>query len=376
MFNVSTQLQFLLALLTLSCTTHAAENFYKLLGISKSASPKEVKKAYRRKSLEFHPDKNKNEGAADKFAEINYAYEVLTDEEKKSIYDQHGEEGLKQHEQRGGQGGGGFDDIFSHFGFGGFGGQRGRQREQSTPNVDIPLRVTLKQLYLGEIIEVEYVRQTLCVHWQECMKNSQECQGPGIRVRMQQLAPGFVQQVQQRDERCVAQGKMWRSNCRDCPSQTQSEKIELTIDLNKGMYPNEVITFDGVADEQPGMSAGDLNFIIKQETHEHYHRDGDHLYVTMEIPLVDALTGFQHEFAHLDGHKFTVNVDDVTECDHVKRVTGKGMPRRRGGGYGDLYITFDVDFPETLTDEQKSGIRAIFGKAETKNGKKNSKDEF
>lgn len=359
MFNISTQLQFLVALLTLSCTTHAAQNFYKLLGISKNATPKEIKKAYRQKSLQYHPDKNKEEGAAEKFAEINYAYEVLTDEEKKSIYDQHGEEGLKQHEQRAGQGGGhgGFDDIFSHFGFGGF-GQR-RQREQSTPNVDIPLRVTLKQLYLGEIIEVEYVRQTLCVNWQECMKNNKECQGPGLKVRMQQLAPGFVQQVQQRDERCVAQGKMWRSNCRDCPSQTQAEKIELTIDLNKGMYPNEVISFEGVADETPGMSAGDLNFIIEQEQHEIFHRDGDHLYVTMEIPLVDALTGFKHEFTHLDGHKFTVNVDDVTECDHVKRVNGKGMPRRRGGGYGDLYITFDVEFPDKLTAQQKKAIRKL-----------------
>jgi len=293
---------------------------------------------------------------------------VLTDEEKKNIYDRHGEEGLKQHEQRQGQGGGhgGFDDIFSHFGFGGGfpGGGGGRQqREQSTPNINIPLRVSLKQLYLGDTIEVEYVRQTLCVNWQECMKANQECQGPGVKVRMQQIAPGFVQQVQQRDERCVARGKMWSSNCRVCPDgQTQSEKIDLTIDLQKGMYPGEPITFDGVADEKPGMNPGDLNFVITQEKHEYYHRDGDHLYVTMEIPLVDALTGFKHEFEHLDGHKFIVNVDGVTECDHVMRVSGKGMPRRGGrGGFGDLFITFDVDFPETLTVEQKKGIRKILG---------------
>ena len=252
---------FLLTLLLLQIgTTHAAEDFYKLLGISRSASQKEIKKAYRSKSLEFHPDKNKNEGAAEKFAEIAYAYEVLTDEEKKNIYDRHGEEGLKQHEQRQGQGGGhgGFDDIFSHFGFnfggGGHGGGR-QQREQSTPNVNIPLRVSLKQLYLGDTIEVEYVRQTLCVNWQECMKANQECQGPGIKVRMQQIAPGFVQQVQQRDERCIGRGKMWSSNCRVCPGgQTQSEKIDLTIDLQKGMYPGEPITFEGVADEKPGVS--------------------------------------------------------------------------------------------------------------------------
>ncbi|KAL7535102.1 hypothetical protein ACHAWF_005060 [Thalassiosira exigua] len=364
---LAAQLQFLLTLLALlASVVRGAQDFYKLLGIKRSASPKEIKKAYRSKSLEFHPDKNKEEGAAEKFAEIAYAYEVLTDEEKKEIYDRHGEEGLKQHEQRQGQGGGhgGFDDIFSHFGFnfGGHGG-RGRQREQTTPNVDVPLRVTMKQLYLGDTIEVSYTRQTLCTNWQDCMRNNQECQGPGVKVRMQQIAPGFVQQVQQRDERCVAQGKMWRSNCRECPSgQTQQEKIELTIDLNKGMYPGESISFEGVADEKPGMNPGDLNFVIVQEKDEYFHRDGDHLYITMEIPLVDALTGFKHEFTHLDGHKFTVNVSGVTECDHVMRVTGKGMPRRGGrGGFGDLYITFDVEFPDSLTDEQRAGIRKILG---------------
>ena len=122
------------------------------------------------------------------------------------------------------------------------------------------------------------------------MKNNQECQGPGVKVRMQQIAPGFVQQVQQRDDRCVAPGKMWSNNCRACPKgQTQPEKIDLTIDLNKGMYPGEAVTFEGVADEKPGMTAGDLNFVIVQTGHEFFHRDGDHLYVTMEIPLVDAL---------------------------------------------------------------------------------------
>jgi DnaJ-class molecular chaperone len=289
----------LLAFLSLSAEViRAAEDFYKLLGIRRDASQKEIKKAYRSKSLEFHPDKNKAEGASEKFAEIAYAYEVLTDEDKKAVYDRHGEDGLKQHEQRQGQGGaghGGFEDIFSHFGFNFGGGGGRRQREQTTPNVDVPLRVTLKQLYLGDVIEVQYVRQTLCVNWQECMRANQECQGPGVKVRMQQIAPGFVQQVQQRDDRCVAQGKMWSPNCRACQSgQTQTETIDLTINIEKGMHNGEPITFDGVADEKPGMNPGDLNFIINQVPSEGeiYHRDGDHLYVTVEIPLVDALVSF------------------------------------------------------------------------------------
>merc|ERR1712060_1043418 len=112
-------------------------------------------------------------------------------------------------------------------------------------------------------------------------------------------------------------------------------------------------TFDGVADQKPGMEPGDLVFSIQEVRDLKYHRDGDQLYRTIEIPLVDALVGFSITLEHLDGHKFIVNVSGVTECDEVERVPGKGMPRRSGRGYGDLYLTFEVDFPDTLTEQQK-----------------------
>jgi len=355
---------FLLSILAAFLTSVAAgEDFYKLLGIKRSATQKEIKKAYRSLSLKYHPDKNKEEGAAEKFSEISRAYEVLSDDTLRDIYNQGGEEGLKRHEQGGGGGHGHpMEDMFNHFGFN-FGGHGGRGRgEQKTASVEMPITLTLKQLYLGTSLEVEYVRQALCMNWQECMKNAQDCQGPGIRVRMQQLAPGFVQQVQQRDDKCVARGKMWRPNCRACPNgKTEAEKLDLNLDIVKGMRPGERITFEGVADEKPGMSAGDLIFIIREQRDETFTRDGDQLYMTFEIPLVDALTGFQKEITHLDGKKFTINVDGVTECDHVMRVPGKGMPRRSGRGYGDLYITFEVDFPDSLSNIQKSKIREILG---------------
>lgn len=344
---------------------YAGKDFYKILGVSRSATTKEIKKAFRQLSLKYHPDKNKEEGAAEKFAEISRAYEVLGDEDKKQIYDRHGEEGLQQHEQREGHGGGGggggspFEDIFSHFGFG---GGRREQGEERTPDVEIPLIMTMRQLYLGEILDVQYNRETLCVNWQECMKDNQECHGPGVKVRMQQIAPGFVQQVQQRDDRCVARGKMWRTNCKECPNgQTQTEKIDLTLDVTKGMRAGERVTFEEVADEKPGMRAGDLHFVIMEMKEDNlpFHREGDQLYKTVEIPLVDALVGFSMELEHLDGHKFNVDVEGVTECDDVLRVPGKGMPRRNGRGYGDLYITFEVDFPDTLTTKQKTEIKKI-----------------
>jgi DnaJ-class molecular chaperone len=333
-------------------------DFYKLLGISRKATLKEIKKGYRQKSLEFHPDKNKEEGASDKFAEIARAYEVLSDESKKSIYDQHGEEGLKQQEARGGGGGGGgFEDLFSQFGFGG-GGRRQRDQEQRTPSVELPLELTLEQLYKGATFDVEYIRQVLCLRWEMCMKPSPECQGPGIRIKRQQIAPGFVQQVQQRDDRCVAPGKMWMANCSECPKTTDMEKMDLTVEVAKGMRARESITFEGVADEKPGYTPGDLSFTILEKPHKEYHRDGDHLYKTMEIPLVDALTGFELTLTQLDGTEFKLNVNDVIDCDHVLRVPGKGMPRRSGKSYGDLFITFEVDFPDKLSAKQKEALKA------------------
>lgn len=343
----------------------AGADYYKLLGLSRDATVKEIKKAYRQKSLEYHPDKNKEEGAAEKFAEIARAYEVLSSDEKRPIYDRHGEDGLKQHEERGGGGGGGggFDDIFSHF-FGG-GGHHGRQHggKETTPSIEIPLHLTLEQLYSGHSIDVHYSRQVMCLQWEMCMVAAPDCQGPGIRVRRQQIAPGFVQQVQQRDPRCVARGKTWKENCKACPSQTVTEARDLHIEVAAGLRPKERITFEGVTDERPGYEPGDLHFVIVEEAHPVYHRDRDDLYKTMEIPLVDALTGFSITLVHLDDKEFVVNVDTVTDCDHVMRVPGKGMPRRNGRGFGDLFLTFEVDFPDELTQEQKNEIRKILGNA-------------
>jgi len=352
-------------LCVLACLVNA-EDFYKLLGISRKATNKEIKKAYRQKSLEFHPDKNKAEGSADKFAEINRAYEALSKDDTRSIYDRQGEEGLKQHEAReaGGGGGGGFDPFSEFFGFGGGGRQR-REQELRTPNVDVPIQLTLEQMYSGATFEVSYIRQVLCMQWEMCMKNAPECQSPGIKVKRQQIAPGFVQQVQQRDERCVARGKMWSQNCSECKSQTEAEKIELTVDVFKGIRDGESISFEDVADEKPGYKAGDLNFVVMEQDHPDYNREGDNLYMTKAIPLVDALTGFSLTFKQLDGLEFSITIDDIVECDEVLRIPGKGMPRRSGRGFGDLFMTFEVDFPDEISSDQKKKLREIFAGMES-----------
>ena len=290
---------------------------------------------------------------------------MLSDEEKRKIYDQQGEEGLKQHEQgRGGFGGGGgdpFGDIFEHM-FNGFGGgRRGQPGEQRTPDVRMPIRLTLKQLYEGTTIDVEYVREVLCTNWEECTRRDDECQGPGMKVRRQQLAPGFIQQVQVQDSTCIARGKKWRSDCRACPKKTETEKIDITVDINAGTRNGEEFVYEGVTDEKPGYTPGNLHFYVVEIGHTSFSRDGDNLYTSIEIPLLDALTGFKRTLTHVDGQKFVITVDGVIECDHIMRVPGKGMPRHRGKGFGDLYVKFEVDFPDELTSDQKKSLRSILG---------------
>ena len=315
--------------------------------------------------MKYHPDKNPSEDASEKFAEIASAYDVLMDAEKRQLYDRGGEEAVSQHEQRQGNGGGGANpfDIFSHFGFGGFGGQQSRE-DPRTPNVEIPLRVSLRQLYLGEVLEVSYSRQVVCQEAASCQSNKQECQGPGIAMRMHQLAPGFVQQVQVQDPSCVARGKAWKVNCKACPKgMTEEEEIQLTVDLQQGMRDRETIVFENVADEAVGHISGDLVFRVEQIPHPYFVRDGDNLKTSMSISLLESLVGFTRKFDHVDGHEVVVSKVDVTYCGEVFVVKGEGMPvkdrDRKSKRRGDFFVTLNIDFPKTFTESQKSKLKEI-----------------
>jgi DnaJ-class molecular chaperone len=166
----------LLCFLLLAAFACCERDFYAILGVKKGADIKVIKKSYKKLSLKWHPDKNSAPEAEEKFQEIAEAYTILSDEEKRKIYDQYGEEGLKEHEKRGGQPANPFD-IFDMFGFGG--GRRGHN-EPHTESIEVPLRVSLRQLYVGESVEVSFTRQVLCIQHNSCQKDCPDCQGPGI----------------------------------------------------------------------------------------------------------------------------------------------------------------------------------------------------
>jgi DnaJ-class molecular chaperone len=353
-------LQILLAFAVVIALAWAAgKDYYKILNVQKSASAADIKRAYRKLSLKYHPDKNPSPDAAQKFSEIAQAYDVLSDPEKREVYNRGGEEAVKQQEQRANQPAADPFNIFEHFGFGGFGGGRQHVEEQRTPNVEIPIRVTLKQLYLGELLDVEYTRQVVCVEASSCEKKNQDCQGPGIKLRVQQLAPGFVQQIQVSDPSCVARGKAWKSPCKACPKgMTEEEEIQLTVDIQAGMRDGDKIKFDQVADEAVGHTPGDLIFVVRQINDPRFLRDGDDLRTMITITLEESLVGFEKFIDHVDGHRVKVAKEDVSVCGDVVKVTGEGMPKRGSkNSRGDLYVDLSIQFPKALSIQQKNLIR-------------------
>lgn len=351
---------YLIYLLVCLALAFAGTDYYKVLEVKRSASAADIKRAYRKLSLKYHPDKNPSPDAATKFAELSQAYNVLSNDETRQLYDRGGEDAVKQQEQRNNQPQADPFDIFSAFGFGGMGGGRQRQEEQRTPNVEIPLRVTLRQLYMGEVLDVSYARQVLCASASSCQKNNNECQGPGIKLKMHQLAPGFVQQMQVHDSSCVARGKAWKSPCKACPKgMTEEEEIELTVDVQAGMTDGDQIKFEQIADEAVGHIPGDLVFIVKQGQHEVFTRQGDNLHMGMTISLVDSLVGFRRVIKHLDGREIVIEKNDVTYCSEVYTIKNEGMPKRSRGRQvkGDLFVTFSIEFPRNFNEKQKSLIR-------------------
>jgi DnaJ family protein B protein 11 len=333
---------FLLFFTTFILQCLAGRDFYAILGVTKSAKLNQVKKAYRAKAKEMHPDKNPDDPkAAEKFQDLAAAYEVLSDEEKRKTYDRHGEEGLKNDAM------GGSDPFSSFFGdFGFFGGGHGndhRQEIQKGNDVVMDLFVTLEELYNGNFVEL--------VRNKAVYKPSRGTRKCNCRQEMvtRQLGPGRIQMLQQ-------------NVCDDCPNQSlvHEEKV-LEVEVEQGMRDGQEQKF--VAEGEPHIDGepGDLRIRIKTQAHPVFERRGDDLFSNVTISLTDALIGFEMDIAHLDGHKVNVKRDKITWPGARMRKAGEGMPNYENNNLrGTLYITFDVDFPKgELTEEEKTQIKNI-----------------
>ncbi|MCG9602953.1 molecular chaperone DnaJ [Vibrio sp. Isolate31] len=343
-------------------------DFYEVLGVSRDASERDIKKAYKRLAMKFHPDRNQgDESAADKFKEVKVAYEILTDPQKKAAYDQYGHAAFEQGGMGGGGGFGGgqgdFGDIFGDV-FGDiFGGGRrggGQQRAQRGSDLRYNMELTLEEAVRGVSKEIEVPTLVECdtCDGSGAKKGSSAqtcgtCHGHG-QVQMRQ---GFFA-VQQTCPTCNGKGKTIKDPCNSCHGQGRKQKTKtLNVKIPAGVDTGDRIRLsgEGEAGEQ-GAPAGDLYVQVHVKEHNIFERDGNNLYCEVPVSFSMAALGGEVEVPTLDG-RVNLKVPEETQTGRMFRMRGKGVKGVRGGGVGDLIVKLVVETPVKLSSRQKELLR-------------------
>ncbi|KAI9144727.1 hypothetical protein BKA69DRAFT_731557 [Paraphysoderma sedebokerense] len=348
--------------------------FYDVLGVEQSATEDEIRKAYRKLALRYHPDKNPdNEEAVAMFQEISVAYEVLSDSSKREMYDQYGEEGLSG---RGGAGGGfSMDDLFSAFfqdedDFAGFRSGPGTKRQRKGEDDVVPLNVTMEDLYNGKLLKMELQKNVLCTtcSGRGCKvgaaKTCVYCHGSGVEFKLRQVAPGFVTQMRDVCSHCKGSGKTVakKDKCKSCSGNgVQNRKKVIDVNIDPGTKEGKRIVLKGEGDQEPGITPGDVILVVKMATHPTFERSGNDLRAQVKISLTESLCGFRYYLKHLDGRYLEINhpAGQFIRPNSTKCIRGEGFPVfRRSYEKGNLYINFVVEFPKdgSLTQTQLSAI--------------------
>ena len=354
-----------------------ADEYYTLLGVAKSASADELKKAYRKKAMEFHPDRNPgNKEAEETFKKVSRAYEILSDDGKRKLYDQHGEAAFDPNKGAGagrGPAGGGFRgtdprDIFEQMfggggggGFGGFGGGASEGQDDAGEDLRVDLKITLEEAAEGVERKIPYRKHVACT---KCAGSGAEpgskksrcptCAGQGQVVR----SNGFFQ-MRQTCPSCGGQGERIDKPCKPCSGEgrtvaesTVSLRIPPGVDTGTKLRSSS----NGSAGRR-GASAGDLYVYITVTDHQLFERDGDDLACSVPVKFSIAALGGKIVVPKLKG-KTTLNIPAGTQGGTIFRLRGEGMPPLRGSTSGDLLVRVDIDVPKKMTDKEKEALKA------------------
>ncbi len=351
-----------------------AKDYYEILGVSKSASADEMKKAYRKLAMQHHPDKNPgNKAAEEKFKEISHAYDVLSDDQKRAAYDRYGHDAFNQGGMGSAGGGnsaaGGFDfssgfaDIFEDlFGMGG-GRQRGGEASASSRGADLRynLNVTLEEAFKGKS---ETIKITTAASCDTCKGsggangskpvNCTSCNGSG-RVRATQ---GFFT-VERTCTSCGGMGKTIKDPCKTCAGSGRVRKEKtLSVNIPAGVEEGTRIRLSGEGEVGVrGGSAGDLYIFIGLKAHGLFVRDGADIHCNIPIKMTTATLGGSIEVPTIDGSRVKVSIPEGTQHGHQMRLRGKGMSILRAGSRGDMYIHTLVETPIRLSKKQKELLK-------------------
>jgi molecular chaperone DnaJ len=359
----------------------AKRDYYEILEVSKTATAEEIKKAYRKKAIQFHPDKNEGDKAAEeKFKEAAEAYEVLSSPEKRQRYDQFGHAGVSG---SGGFGGGGnmsMDDIFSMFGdvfgdafggfggFGGFGNSRGRSTRRVNRGSDLRVKVslTLKEISTGVEKKIKVKKYSACSHCRGtgAMDGSSyttcpTCHGSGHVTRIANTMLGQMQTTSTCPS-CQGEGQSITSKCVHCSGEgvvREEEVISIRIPAGVGEGMQLNVSGKGNTGRRGGVN-GDLLVMIHEEDHHELIRDNNNLIFNLFLSFPQITLGTTAEIPTVDG-KVKVKIDAGTQPEKVLRLRGKGLPDVNGYGKGDLLVKVHVWIPQKLTSEERRVIEKL-----------------
>ena len=339
----------IVAMLSVAIKCH--DDYYKILGVDKTADEKQIKKAFRKMSAKYHPDRDGSEMAKEMYQKINVASEVLADKQKRHVYNTRGVEGVKEYEKNQGM------------------AEQGYHSQMRTgPNYQVELVLTLEELYKGVVKEYKLQRNIIC---DSCsgtgakdgnMKTCQKCNGRGAVIENVRVGMGFTMRMENQCNKCGGTGKQIHEHCPRCKAKKVIPEYKtFMVDVEAGMANKQHITFEGESEQHPDFLPGDIIFVIKERPNDKFRRENNDLHTTMTLTLKEALLGFKKYISHLDGHVVIVSSEKPIQPFEVMTIEGEGMPLHNTPmDKGNLYVKILVKFPRSTSSNERKLLEKIY----------------